>query len=238
MNLDDLKNIDLKNIDIKELVQKLKDSEYLKDKKFLTKFGIYFGSILLFLIIYYAFVNPKVQFQKERINIMLENEKQITVLGENIIKLNNRIKEIQPEYDKKSKLFHSQKEVEGLYQNISNFASSNNLNIINLNKEDAIPISGASASNQGQSGNNDQNTGNDQNQNVAYFRIPVSFEITGNYLGYLKFRRALAQSNKVINFDTEKISVVKDAGINSVGTISIVGLPDEYKNYFYKIINC
>ena len=63
---------------------------------------------------------------------MLENEKQITVLGENIVKLNNRIKEIQPEYDKKSKLFHSQKEVEGLYQNISNFASSNNLNIINL----------------------------------------------------------------------------------------------------------
>ena len=230
MTLDDLKNIDLKNIDVKELVQKFKDSEYLKDKKFLTKFGIYFGSILLFLIIYYAFVNPKVQFQKERINIMLENEKQINVLGENIVKLNNRIKEIQPEYDKKSKLFHSQKEVEGLYQNISNFASSNNLNIINLNKEDAIPISGGGASNQGQSSNNNQNTGNNQSQNVAYFRIPVSFEITGNYLGYLKFRRALAQSNKVINFDLEKISVVKGAGINSVGTISIVGLPDEYKN--------
>ena len=231
MNLDDLKKIDLKNIDVKELVQKFKNSEYLKDKKFLTKFGIYFGSILLFLIIYYAFVNPKVQFQKERINIMLENEKQITVLGENIIKLNNRIKEIQPEYDKKSKLFHSQKEVEGLYQNISNFASSNNLNIINLNKEDAVPISGAlaGASNQGQNNDNNQNTGNNQNQNVAYFKIPVSFEITGNYLGYLKFRRALAQSNKVINFDREKISVVKDAGINSVGTISIVGLPDEYK---------
>ena len=232
MNLDDLKNIDLKNIDVKELVQKLKDSEYLKDKKFLTKFGIYFGSILLFLIIYYAFVNPKVKFQKERINIMLENEKQITVLGENIVKLNNRIKEIQPEYDKKSKLFHSQKEVEGLYQNISNFASSNNLNIINLNKEDAVPISGAGAgaSNQGQNNDNNQNTGNNQNQNVAYFKIPVSFEITGNSLGYLKFRRALAQSNKVINFDMEKISVVKGAGINSVGTISIVGLPDEYKN--------
>ena len=231
MNLDDLKNIDLKNIDVKELVKKIKDSEYLKDKKFLTKFGIYFGSILLFLIIYYAFVNPKVQFQKERINIMLENEKQITVLGENIIKLKNRIKEIQPEYDKKSKLFHSQKEVEGLYQNISNFASSNNLNIINLNKEDAVPISGAlaGASNQGQNNDNNQNTGNNQNQNVAYFKIPVSFEITGNYLGYLKFRRALAQSNKVINFDMEKISIVKGAGINSVGTISIVGLPDEYK---------
>ena len=34
MNLDNLKNIDLKNIDIKELIQKLKESQYLKDKKF------------------------------------------------------------------------------------------------------------------------------------------------------------------------------------------------------------
>ena len=78
------------------------------------------------------------------------------------------------------------------------------LNIFNLNKEDAIPISGGGASNQEQSSNNNQNAGNNQNQNVVYFRIPVSFEITGNYLGYLKFRRALAQSNKVINFDLEK----------------------------------
>ena len=125
--------------------------------------------------------------------------------------------------------FHSQKEVEGLYQNISNFASSNSLNIINLNKEDPIPITGNRGSNQNQNNNVEQTQGNNRSQNVAYFRIPVSFEITGNYLGYLKFRRALAQSNKVINFDREKISVVKDAGINSVGTISIVGLPDEYK---------
>ena len=34
MNLDNLKNIDLKNIYIKELVQKYKESDYFKDKKF------------------------------------------------------------------------------------------------------------------------------------------------------------------------------------------------------------
>ena len=69
MNLSELKNIDLKNIDVKDLVEKLKNNELLKDKKFLTKFGIYFGSIMLFFIIYYAFVNPKVEAQKQRINI-------------------------------------------------------------------------------------------------------------------------------------------------------------------------
>ena len=68
-------------------------------------------------------------------------------------------------------------------------------------------------------------------QNVTYFKIPVQYEIKGNFLGYLKFRRALASSAKVINFDKEEINVEKDAQgqILSKGTISIVGLPDEYK---------
>ena len=88
----------------------------------------------------------------------------------------------------------------------------NSLNIINLNKENPVPVSPGKKA-----------------KKVAYFKIPVSYEITGNYLGYLKFRRALAKSNKVINFDREQITVVKGAGIKSVGTLSIVGLPDEYK---------
>jgi len=212
MNLSELKNIDLKNIDVKDLIEKLKNSDLLKDKKFLTKFGIYFGSIMLFFIIYYAFISPKVNAQKLRINVMLQNEQQTAVFKQEIIGIKANIEKLQPEYDKKSKLFHSQKEVEGLYQNISNFASMNSLNIINLNKENPVPISpGKNA------------------KKVAYFKIPVSYEITGNYLGYLKFRRALAKSNKVINFDREQITVVEGAGIKSVGTLSIVGLPDEYK---------
>ena len=85
MNLSELKNIDLKNLDIKDLLEKVKNSELLKDKKFLTKFGIYFGSILLFLIIYYAFINPKVEAQKQRINVMLQNEEQTRVFKLSLI---------------------------------------------------------------------------------------------------------------------------------------------------------
>ena len=212
MNLSELKNIDLKNIDVKDLIEKLKNSDILKDKKFLTKFGFYFVSIVLFLVIYYAFISPKVETQKQRINLMLQNEKQTVVFKQEIVGLKAKVEKLQPEYDKKSKLFHSQKEVEGLYQNISNFASMNSLNIINLNKENPVPVSPGKKA-----------------KKVAYFKIPVSYEITGNYLGYLKFRRALAKSNKVINFDREQITVVQGKGIKSVGTLSIVGLPDEYK---------
>ena len=51
-------NIDLKNInmsDIKEQITKL-----LANKKLVTKIGIIFGAVVLFLIIYYAVLNPMV----------------------------------------------------------------------------------------------------------------------------------------------------------------------------------
>ena len=52
----DLSN--LKNIDVNDLFNKLK-SGGLADKKLLIKFGIGFGAVLIFLIIYYIFVSPK-----------------------------------------------------------------------------------------------------------------------------------------------------------------------------------
>jgi Tfp pilus assembly protein PilO len=231
MNIGELKNIDLKNIDVKEIFAKLKINDLFKDKKFVIKFSIYFFSILVFLIIYYAIVNPKVNDQKQRIAQMQDNELKIVEYKNNISQLGEQIKNIQPEYEKKSKLFHDKKEVEDLYQNISNFASVNGLSILKLNKENATPVSNtAEGSNPNpDQGNSTEGQPNPGAVNALYYKIPVNFEIKGNYLGYLKFRRALAQSNKAINFDNEKITVNQDATINAQGIISIVGLPDDYK---------
>ena len=49
--------MDLKNIQISDLKEKLQSI----DKKTLIKFGIGFGSIILFLIIYYSILNPMVK---------------------------------------------------------------------------------------------------------------------------------------------------------------------------------
>ena len=228
MNLDALKNMD-----VNDLLEKLKgQSHLLKDKKLLTKVGLGLGSILIFLIIYYGFVNPLVQEQNIKLAEMNENKNNITTFGENIIKLNQVIKKIQPEFEKNSKLFHSAEEVEGLYQNISNFAISNGLNIINLKVQEKKPVMKKIQQSQDQSQEQSQEQQkNQQDPNapqVEYFQIPVAFEIQGNYLGYLKFRRALSKSNKVINFDNEKITVNDKGGISSKGTLSIVGLPGQY----------
>ena len=66
---------------------------------------------------------------------------------------------------------------------------------------------------------------------IAYYLIPVDFEIDGSFIGYIKFKRALSLSNKMLNFDKESISVVKGnttGAIKVKGTLTIVGLPDEF----------
>ena len=65
--------------------------------------------------------------------------------------------------------------------------------------------------------------------------IPVEFEIDGSFFGYIKFKRALSLSNKMLNFDKESIQVVKGDSTGAIkvkGTLTIVGLPDE----FFRII--
>ena len=221
----------LKNIDLNDLMSKLK-SGGLADKKTLIKFGIGSVAILVFLIGYYVFVSPIIKSQEEQIMLMQENKNKILEFNNNIITVKKSIKKLEPEYKKNSKLFHSKKEVEDLYQNISKFALLNGLSIINLTKSEPKAVSGSGSSEQN-SNNSDQNASNEnpEGQQVMYYKIPVDYEIQGNFLSYLKFRRALSKSQKVINFDKEEITMIAEmqGQILSKGTLSIVGLPDEYK---------
>ncbi len=202
----------LKDLDLNDIITKLK-SGALADKKTLIKFGVGFVAILIFLIGYYAFVSPIVNQQKEQISLMNENKIKIEEFKNNIGTLTAAVKALEPDYAKNSKLFHSKKEVEDLYQNISKFALINGLSITNLKKGKPKAVNKA------------------EEENVMYYTIPVEYEIQGNFLSYLKFRRALSKSQKVINFDKEEITTIAEiqGQILSKGTISIVGLPNEYK---------
>ncbi len=222
----------LKNIDLNDLISKVKSGGF-GDKKLLIKFGVGFGAILIFLIGYYAFVSPRVKAQEEQIMIMDENKNKIIEFNTNIVTLRGAVKKLEPEFNKNSKLFHSKKEVEDLYQNISKYALLNGLSIINLKKSEPVAVNGPELTQQTTESSTDQNTTteNPEGQQVMYYKIPVEYEIQGNFLSYLKFRRALSKSQKVINFDKEEINTIAEiqGQILSKGTISIVGLPNEYK---------
>ena len=74
-------------------------------------------------------------------------------------------------------------------------------------------------------------------ENIAYYKIPVDFEIKGNFLGYIKFKRQLSLSQKMLNFDKESIKVIQGDSTGAIkvnGTLTIVGLADDFfKNLIY-----
>ena len=66
---------------------------------------------------------------------------------------------------------------------------------------------------------------------VSFYNISVEYEITGNFLGYIKFKRDISKSKKMLNFDKEVISIVQESSTGAIvakGNLTIVGLPDEF----------
>ena len=212
--------MDLNNINISDLKEKLLQ---FADKKTLIKFGIGFGSIILFLIIYYAILNPIVKTKKVMLDDMTLKQTEISTFNNEIIAYKVRLKKIEPEFKKNSTLFHSKEEVEGLYLSLSKYAGVNGLVISKISKQKPKPVLKAGVA---------KNTPDKLNKsNVSYYKIPVNYEIKGNFLGYIKFKRELARSNKMLNFDKEAIKVVqsdKTGAILATGVLTIVGLTDEF----------
>ena len=151
-----------------------------------------------------------------------------------------KIDKIKPQYDQYSTLFHTRAEVEGLYQTLSEFAGMNDLVISKIEKKEIKEVSKADAIAKATGKKNKKKKKKKKGKkkdvkkvdSVAYFTIPVDFEITGNFLGYIKFKRQLSLSQKMLNFDKESIVVVKQkdttGAIKVNGTLTIVGLADEF----------
>ena len=211
--------MDLKNITMDDLKQKLASVE----KKTLIKFGSGFGAIVLFLIIYYIILNPMVKERKAKYNDKILKQNEIAQFENEIITFKARIKKMKPDFEKTSTLFHSKAEVEDLYQSLSKYDAVNGLVISKIEKKKPKPVL--------KGGVTDQAENNLTKEMVSYYKIPVDYEIKGNFLGYIKFKRAVSRQNKMLNFDKETISVVQNdstGAIVATGELTIVGLPNEF----------
>tara|TARA_B100000579_G_scaffold116793_1_gene93695 strand:+ start:5424 stop:6062 length:639 start_codon:yes stop_codon:yes gene_type:complete len=211
--------MDLNNIQISDLKSKLQAI----DKKTLIKFGIGFGAIILFLIIYYVILNPMVNERKAMYEDKLLKENEISKFDNDIITIRKKIKELKPKFEKSSTLFHSKAEVEDLYQSLSKHAAVNGLVISKIEKRKPKAVLKAGIAEQAEN--------QIQQDMVSYYKIPVDYEIKGNFLGFIKFKRAISRSNKMLNFDKETISVVQNDSTGAIvarGELTIVGLPNEF----------
>jgi len=223
-------NIDLKNLNMSDLKDKILK---LADKKTLIKIGIISGAIIFFLIIYYAILSPMVETRKVKLDDMKMKKEETIQFTNDVSSMKNKIKQLNPEYEQYSSLFHSKAEVEGLYQTLSIFAGQNDLVISKIEKKQIKKVlkAEALAKADGKSAGKSNKKDAKNIKNIAYYLIPVDFEIDGNFIGYIKFKRALSLSNKMLNFDKESIQVVQGDSTGAIkvrGTLTIVGLPDEF----------
>ena len=211
--------MDLNNIKIEDLKEKFAAI----DRKTLIKFGIGFGAIIIFLIIYYAILNPMVKDRKAKFEDKLLKQQETQQFEESLISIKRKIKKLEPIVEKNSTLFHSKAEVEGLYKSLSRFAGAYGLVISKIEKNKPKPVM--------KPGIAEQPADLLEPDQVSYFKIPVTFEIKGNFLSYIKFKRAVAKSKKMLNFDKELINVVqndKNGSVVVTGELTIVGLPNEF----------
>ena len=215
----DLKNIDLKNINLEDIKAKFATIE----KKTLIKYGVGFGAVVIFLIVYYSILNPIVNNKKEIFKDKIIKQDEINQMNTEIAAYKKNIKEQQPKFNETSKLFHSKAEVEGLYKSLSRHAGVNGLVISKIEKKEPKAVLKAGVVKQAEDMTD--------MKNISYYKIPVTYEIKGNFLGYIKFKRALAKSKKMLNFDKEVISIVQNDSTGAIvakGELTIVGLPDEF----------
>ena len=191
-------NIDLKNLNMSDLKDKILK---LADKKTLIKIGIISGAIIFFLIIYYAILSPMVETRKVKLDDMNLKKEETIQFTNDVSSMKKKIKKLKPEYEKYSSLFHSKAEVEGLYQTLSIFAGQNDLVISKIEKKQIKKVlkAEALAKADGKSAGKSNKKDAKNIKNIAYYLIPVDFEIDGNFIGYIKFKRQLSLSQKMLN---------------------------------------
>jgi Tfp pilus assembly protein PilO len=208
--------MDLNNIQIDDIKEKLLSL----DRGTVIRYASAFGITVVFLIIYYMILSPMVEQKKVQLDEMNLEKKEIIDFEASLISLKKKIKKIKPLYKKNSSLFHTREEVEGLYKTLSKYAGANGLTVSKINKQAPVPVKK----------NPKDKSKKLSSKNVAYYVIPVKFEIRGNFIGYIKFKRELANSKKMLNFEKEIIKVENNesGAIVISGELSIVGVTNEF----------
>ena len=218
--------MDLKNINIDDLKEK-----FLKiDRKILIKLGIGFGAFILLLILYFTIVKPIIN-KKERIyKAQTVKLNEISKFKKNIKSYKKEIKHLTPDYKNNSSLFHSKEEVEDLYNTLSVFATANNLEILKIEKKTPVQIFTSKQKKKKKKKKKKKNKSLKKAESDSYYKIPVSYEIYGNFLDFIKFKRAIAKSKQMLKFEKELFTTSKRqiGKINIVGQLTIVGLPNEF----------
>jgi len=210
--------------------------------------------IILFAIVfgaYYFFVLPTIGKQEAQIKQIAKWEQQVTSCNSEIVNLEKNIQLLKDESNKKGGLFVSDEEFENFYAELTEATVRHGLTIRGIERGAVVPVRASTA---GVESSYDYNYANsvipcgegskyssaiktvtntssqdcEGNETecapIAYYKMLVSYEITGSFGRYLEFRNIIANQKKIVNIENETIikNDEKPGQITANATVSLV----------------
>jgi len=208
-----------------------------------AKTALVISIVFVFIALYVYFVYLPT---KEDLRIKNEKISQIEMIKFEIDKLTTDINQAkvdlsiaQEEYERRTTLFHTDKELEELYGQISLLAMKNKLTITKIEKGVEMPIFSEDFCSDNSMGGEEEIIDEGQFideemivqlQKVGYYEFSVDLEISGNYSQFTNFRNGLAQLKKIININKESIVVPgSDESESKGGDVQIAMLIATYR---------
>jgi len=189
--------------------------------------------IALYVYLVYLPTQEDLRIKNKKIAQIESIKFEIDDLSVNIEQIQKELIIAQAEYERRSTLFYTDKELEDLYGQISLLAMKNKLTITKIEKGIERPIfSEGNCSNNSIDSEDEfldeeqffdeEMEGEGMLQNVGYYDFSVNLEITGNYTQFTNFRNGLAQLNKIVNINKETITVESESKGGDVKVAMII----------------
>jgi Tfp pilus assembly protein PilO len=180
----------------------LGDDSDLVNRNLLIALGLIVVSIAAIMTtIYYPY--------KGDINALESKYKKISIMRNEISQINGRIdieevllQERRREYEKITRIFHSESELEELYESISKLAIRHGLKVEGFSRKKPEAIYEVIT----------EKKKKNSDRKITHYKMKVNIDMSGNYFSYMKLRTGLAELKKAVNTEEETINIDSEHG--------------------------
>ena len=150
---------------------------------------------------------------KEDINAFEKKYKKITVMRNEITQIDAKldIEEVllqdkRMEYEEITRVFHSESELEELYETISKLAIRYGLKVAGFSRKQPEAIYEVIT----------EKKRKNKDRKITHYKMKVNIDMSGDYLSYMSLRTGLAELKKAVNTEEETIYMANEDGAGNV----------------------
>ena len=146
---------------------------------------------------------------KEDINALERKYKKIAIMRNEIAQINGKLdieevllQERRRDYEKITRIFHSESELEELYESISKLAIRFGLKVEGFSRKKPEAIYEVIT----------KTKKKNSDKKITHYKMKVNINMSGNYFSYMKLRTGLAELQKAVNTEEETINMDSENG--------------------------